>query len=60
MRAFYQNTEAVAYILTRAAKSKTILEEKFRVVEKTLNSKFFLKSSTVIDPVIASQLENYY
>ena len=29
-------------------------------MEKTLNSKFFVKSSGVIDPVIGEQLENYY
>jgi hypothetical protein len=38
--------------LSRQQKSKDICEKKFRLVEKTLNSKFFFKTAGVIDPVI--------
>ena len=60
MRALYRNSFAVAYVLNRAVKAKNILEMKYKVVDKTLKSKYFLKSSNVIDPVIGEQLEVYY
>ena len=60
MKALYYNSASVSYILNRTHKDKEILEKKFRLIEKTLNSKYFLKTSGVIDPVIGEQLENYY
>jgi len=62
MRAFYGNSLAVGYMLNRGGvhKAKDILETKYRIVQKTLQSPYFLRSSNVIDPVIGQQLEVYY
>lgn len=60
MRAVYANSKAVQYILGRAPRAKILTEKKFRLVEQTLKSKYFLKSSEIIDPVIGAQLEVYY
>lgn len=60
MRALYAHSLSVAYLLTRVPKSKQLVEAKFRLIEKTINSKFFMKSSNVVDPVVGEQIENYY
>ena len=52
MKVLYSHSAAVSYVLSRQHKDKEIVEMKFRLVEKTVGSKFFLKSSAVIDPVI--------
>ena len=60
MRAFYANSKAVSYILKRTPKSKSLVEKQFSIVERTIQSKYFIKSMNVIDPIIAEQLEVYY
>ncbi len=62
MRALFSSSMAVSYLLNRggANKAKDILETKYRIIQKTMQSKYFFKSSNVIDPVIGSQLEVYY
>ncbi len=60
MRSLYANSKAVSYILGRAPRAKILTEKKFKLVEQTLQSKYFLKSSEIIDPVIGAQLEVYY
>ena len=54
MRAFFGNSIGVGYILNRGGtgKAKVLLETKYRIIFKTLQSKYFIKGSTVIDPVI--------
>ncbi len=37
-----------------------MLELKFKIVEKTINSRHFLKQQGVVDPVIGEQIELYY
>jgi len=56
MRALFSSSMAVSYLLNRggANKPKDILETKYRIVQKTMQSKYFFKSSNVIDPVIGS------
>jgi len=62
MRALFANSMAVNYLLNRggALKAKDILETKYRLIQKTLQSKYFFRQAGVIDPVIGSQLEVYY
>lgn len=62
MRAFYGNAIAVQYMLNRGGtqKAKDILETKYRIIQKTLQSPYFMRQSNVIDPVIGQQLETYY
>jgi len=60
MRALYSHPKAVSYIVSRHHKSKEIVELKYKLVEKTIQSKLFLKSTGVMDPVIGEQLEVYY
>lgn len=62
VRALYGNSMALAYILNRGgkAKNKEILEIKYRIIQKTVQSKYFFKHANVIDPVIGSQIEVYY
>ena len=60
MKALYSHPKAVSYIVSRQQKSKEIVELKYNLVEKTIKSKLFLKSTGVIDPVIGEQLEVYY
>ncbi len=62
MRALYSSSLAVSYLLNRggACKAKDILETKYRIIQKTMQSKYFFKTANVIDPVIGSQLEVYY
>ena len=52
MRALYANTNACKYILSRSLRGKDLSERKYRLVEKTLQSPFFLKSSSIIEPAI--------
>lgn len=52
MRALYANPKAVSYILKRTPKSKALVEKQFSLIQKTLKSKYFVKSMSVIDPVI--------
>jgi hypothetical protein len=62
MRALFANSLAVNYLLNRggAQKAKDILETKYRLIQKTMQSKYFFKAAGVIDSVIGSQLEIYY
>ena len=53
MKILYSHSASVSYILNREPKNKELSEKRYRLVEKTLNSKFFIKSSGVIDQVIA-------
>ena len=62
MRALFGNSSSVNYLLNRggAQKAKDILETKYRLIQKTIQSKYFFKDTGVIDSVIGSQLEIYY
>ena len=60
MKALFSNSVAIAYLLTRVPKTKSILELKFKIIEKTVNSRFFLKQANVIDSVIGEQIEVFY
>ena len=52
MRALYSNPNALKYILGRSLRGKDLSERKYRIVEKTLQSPYFLKSSSIIDPAV--------
>lgn len=61
MRSWYSCSIAVKYSLDRPQKKpKEIIERKYKLIEKTLQSPYFLKSSQVIDPVVGEQLEVFY
>ncbi len=60
MRAYYANSMAVSYTLSRGPRGKENIERKYKIVEKTLQSKYFMKSMGIIDAVIGEQLEVYY
>ncbi len=52
MKAFYANSMAVGYILNRAPKGYDILQRKYKIIQQTLQSRFFVRDSNVIDPII--------
>jgi hypothetical protein len=52
MRAVFSHSLSVAYLLTRTPKPKQIVDAKFRLIEKAVNSKYFVKSANVVDPVV--------
>ncbi|CDW80652.1 UNKNOWN [Stylonychia lemnae] len=60
MRSLYANSKAVSYILKRTPKAKLLVEKQFSLVQKTIQSKFFMKQMNVVDPIIGEQLEVYY
>eukprot|EP00347_Sterkiella_histriomuscorum_P020407 403337922 len=59
-RSLYANSQAVSYILKRVPKPKELMEKKFTIVQKTLQSKYFTKAMDIIDPIIGEQLEVFY
>eukprot|EP00350_Pseudokeronopsis_sp_OXSARD2_P013153 CAMPEP_0170567660 /NCGR_PEP_ID=MMETSP0211-20121228/80625_1 /TAXON_ID=311385 /ORGANISM="Pseudokeronopsis sp., Strain OXSARD2" /LENGTH=118 /DNA_ID=CAMNT_0010889181 /DNA_START=1255 /DNA_END=1607 /DNA_ORIENTATION=+ len=60
MKALYAHSLSVAYLLSRVPKAKELVEMKFKVIEKTVRSPFFLKGSGFITPEIGEQIEKYY